>query len=240
MRWLFILALACTVHSAKAGTENIQVEGQRWVAMPHHYRSLERVYRRFDSFPAKDRRDLALHMTGTLEPGDRPGASSGLVLRAKQGVIPLFPNGGMELTIPHSQALWDENPPMFGHLAKDENVRVGFYFTVAHADARRFTWEEAKGWLRELDACIEDEGGAVVAFLLPDTHKVTVSVSAHSNLTVTEGGQTRALVLNQGNEPVDYVFRPQDFSRDAVFDATAPLGPVTLRLPFSLSGKLHR
>ncbi|WP_438381959.1 hypothetical protein ABHV46_13840 [Asaia sp. BMEF1] len=220
--------------------ETIEVTAQAPVGLSKRYQRLERVFRRFDSFPAADRSGLSLHLKATLQPGDRPGYGSGLMLRNGDETIRLIPEPGNEIVFPREARLWESNPPLYARLRAGETLSVGFFFTVAPADPRRFTQSEAKHWLNQLDRCVEDEGGFLIALLLPDTHKLTVEIAPGSRFEVVEGGSTHLLVDNQGVAPYRFVFRPQDYPRDAVFQASKPFARIVMDLPFPLHGALER
>ncbi|NVN01520.1 MULTISPECIES: hypothetical protein [Asaia] len=243
-----VIALASAVGLARAqaqlgnhaSDETIEVTGQPFVVLSKRYQRLERVFRRFDSYPAADRSGLTLHLKATIQPGDRPGYGSGLMLRNGDEMIRLIPEPGNEIVFPRDAGLWEANPPLYARLRPGETVSVGFFFTVTPADPTRFTQGEAKHWLNQLDRCIEDEGGFLIALLLPDTHKLTVQIAPNSRFEVVENGTTHPLVVNQGATPYRFVFRPQDYPRDAVFQASKPLARIVLDLPFPLHGALER
>lgn len=221
-------------------TETIEVTARPFLTLKQRYRQAEGVFRRFDTYPVSDRAGLTLHMEAKLMPGARSGADSGLMIVKGSTRIPLFPFGGDRLVFPHDQALWDANPHLSAKLGPDETLDVGFFFTIAPADPSRFTAPEARHWLAQLDSCIEDEGGFIVASLLPNTHRLTVNVAPGSRFSVSDHGQTRILVDNQSADSYALTIRPQDYTRDAVFQATRPLSGLVMHLPFRLRGKLTR
>lgn len=218
--------------------ETIDVQGQPLVPVSRSYRTLERVLRRFESFPAEDRAGLTLHMNALLQPGDRPGRLADLMMKPDGVVIPLVHDPDSMLVLPRDARYWADDPPLFARLHRGEHVSVGFFFTVAAKDPSHFTRREAMHWLGQLDRCIEDEGGVVLAFLLPDTHKLMVDVAPGSRFEVVDGQTTHLLVDNQGIAPYRYVFRPADFPKEADFRASMPLGRIAMTLPFSLHGTL--
>lgn len=224
----------------EAPGETIEVTEQGAVILSKRYQRLERVFRRFDCFPAADRSGLTLHLQATLQPGERPGYNSGLMLRDGDETIRLIPEPGNEIVFPRNARLWEANPPLYARLRTGETLSVGFFFTVAPADPMRFTQSEAKHWLTLLDRCVEDEGGFLIALLLPDTHKLTVEVAPGSRFEVVEGDTTHQLVDNRGKAPYPLVFRPQDYPHDAVFQASKPFVRIVMNLPFPLHGALER
>ncbi|MFC0502751.1 hypothetical protein [Asaia krungthepensis] len=231
---------ADTAPMSCAHEENIDVAGQALVPLSRRYRRIERVFRRFDSFPQADREGLSLHMEARLEPGNRPGIASGLMMKRGSETVHLIPGPGDEIVLPHDKISWNEDPLLYARLKPEESLEVGFFFTIVPEDPSRFTGEQARRWLSRLDACIEDEGGFLIALLLPDTHRLGLDIAPRSRLEVQENGVTRLLVDNQGLVPYHYVLRPQDFSRQAQFVASKPFTRLMMNLPFSLHGALGR
>lgn len=222
--------------------ETIRVTAQGMVPLSQRYRRLERIFRRFNSFPEADRAGLTLHLQAVLQPGDRAARTTGMMMKLGERVIHLFPGPPLgtddEIVVPHEVALWEADPAIYARLKPGERLNVGFLFTVAPADRQHFTRQQALKWLAQLDGCVEDEGGFLVALLLPDTHRLGVDVAPGSRFIVREGGVERLLVDNQGSTPYPYLFRPQDFGKDAAFSATRPLSRVVMTLPFALRGDL--
>lgn len=233
-------APASTTSSATSSSaaEIIDVQGQAMVPLSRRYRGLERILRRFESFPAEDRDGLTLHMQAVLQPGDRPGHESGLMMKPDGAIIPLVHGAESEIVLPRDTRLWDADPPLYARLSKDEHVSVGFFFTVVPPDASGFSRKEALHWLNQLDRCIEDEGGVVLAFLLPDTHKLTVDIAAGSRFEAVEGERRQLLVDNGGASAYRFTFRPQDFPKNTHFVASKPLMRIAMALPFPLHGAL--
>ncbi|WP_025885614.1 hypothetical protein [Asaia prunellae] len=220
--------------------ETINVTSTSFVPLSKSYRRLERIYRRFESFPGADRAGLTLHLQATLQPGDRPGYASGLMLRNGEEIIHLIPNPGSEIIFPRQASLWAADPMLYARLRKGETLSVSFFFTVMSSDPMRFTGSEARHWLTLLDRCVRDEGGFLIALLLPDTHRLTVEIAPGSRFDVIEAGVTHLLVDNRGEVPYRFVFRPQDYPRDAVFRAGKPFARLIMYLPFPLHGALER
>ncbi|WP_122049317.1 hypothetical protein [Asaia bogorensis] len=222
--------------------ETIRVTAQGMVPLSKRYRRLERIFRRFNSFPEADRAGLTLHLQAVLQPGDRAARTTGMMMKLGERVIHLFPGPPLgtddEIVVPHEAALWEADPAIYARLKPGERLNVGFFFTVAPADRQHFTRQQALKWLAQLDGCVEDEGGFLMALLLPDTHRLGVDVAPGSRFIVREGGVERLLVDNQGSTPYPYIFRPQDFRKDAAFSATRPLSRVVMTLPFALRGDL--
>ncbi|NIE81248.1 hypothetical protein [Asaia sp. As-1742] len=222
--------------------ETIRVTAQGMVPLSQRYRRLERIFRRFNSFPEADRAGLTLHLQAMLQPGDGAARTTGMMMKLGERVSHLFPGPPLgtddEIVVPHEAALWEADPAIYARLKPGERLNVGFFFTLAPADRQHFTRQQALKWLAQLDGCIEDEGGFLVALLLPDTHRLGVDVAPGSRFIVREGGVERLLVDNQGSTPYPYVFRPQNFRKDAEFSATRPLSRVVMTLPFALRGDL--
>lgn len=221
-----------------AAAEIIDVQGQAMMPLSRRYRGLERILRRFESFPAKDRDELTLHMQAVLQPGDRPGRESGLMMKPDGAIIPLVHGAESEIVLPRDTRFWDADPPLYARLGKGEHVSVGFFFTVAPPDPSQFSRKEAMHWLNQLDRCIEDEGGVVLAFLLPDTHKLTIDIAVGSRFEAVEGERTQLLVDNGGASAYRFTFRPQDYPKDTRFIASKPLMRIAMTLPFPLHGTL--
>jgi len=234
----FVL-LGCFLVAGVAWGEEISVEGVRPVRVDT-YRGVERIFRRFEGFAAQDRAGLSLRITGVLEPGDRPVQEAMPYLAEATGVVPIFGPVGDEMRLPEDAGLWERDPPVFARLGRGQRVGLGFRIVVSGFTGAQFTNGQARGWLRQLDGCIEDEAGAVVAFLLPDTHKLIVMVAAGASFEVREGAASRVLVRNGGAVPYRFVFRPQDFGRDAVFVSDRALGEVFMEIPFSVRGEWKR
>lgn len=226
--------------SLTARTETIDVAGQAMMPLSARYQRLERVFRGFDSFPAPDREGLTLHMAAKIEPGDRPGFGSGLMMRRGNETIRLIPEPGSDIVFPRDAGLWMENPTLYARLKSDETLSIGFFLTVTPQDKAVFMQAQARHWLELLDRCIEDEGGYLIALLLPDTHKLAVDIAPGSRFEVVQDGASHLLVDNQGTAPYRFVFRPQDYRRDAVFRASAPFVRIVMHLPFPLHGALRR
>ncbi len=245
--------------------ETIEVSGQALVPIEHGYRRLERVFRRFDSFPSSDRAGLTLHMDAHLQPGDRSARGSVLQLQSDTHVQLLLNGVENEVVVPHDETLWQKDPPLYARLRPGEALSIGFFFTIdpqglgarehrtgdhsledptrkdhLSKEGQSFTQAQARHWLGQLDRCIEDEGGFLLALLLPDTHKLSVDLAPNSRFEVVEHGVARLLVDNQGAVPYRFVFRPQDYARDAVFQSDRPFMHLVLTLPFALHGTLKR
>lgn len=219
--------------------EDVSVEGVRPVQVDT-YRGVAHIFRRFDAFPMADRRGLSLRMTGTLEPGRRPIQEAMPYIADNGHTTPLFAAAGDEMRLPDQAGLWSRNPPILAPLGRDRRIVLGFRIVVAGFTGNRFTKTQASGWLRQLDACIADEAGPVAAFLLPNTHKLSVMVMPGARLEVQDGPNARLLVKNGGTTPYRFTFRPQDFASSATFVSTQVFGPVFMEIPFSVHGTWKR
>jgi hypothetical protein len=224
---------------AHAAPEAISVDGTRPVQIAD-YRDLAKVFRTFNTFPAADRADLTLHVMARVLPGDRPIQSAAPYLRGTAGPIALFGATGAEMHLPLTDALWAENPPVYAPLTHGQKVGLRFVMMVTPSRPDRFTDAQARGWLRELDGCIEDVVGVVFAFLMPDAHRLAVDIAPGARLDAVSGGTVRPLVVNQGATPYRFTFRPQDYPRDTLFRSDRPLGALTAIIPMNIHGELTR
>jgi len=222
-----------------AQAEDISVTGTRPVQVDT-YRGVARIFRRFNAFPDADRAGLSLRMTAVLAPGHQPVQQAMPFLAEESGAVPLFATSGDEMRLPDSATLWAQNPPVMARLATGQRITLGFRIVVAGFSGDRFTRMQATGWLQQLDACIADEAGPVAAFLLPDTHRLSVQVAPGARLEVREGETAQLLVVNGGTTPYRFAFRPQDFPRGAVFVSSRAFGTVFMEIPFAVHGTWQR
>ncbi|GAJ30251.1 hypothetical protein [Acidomonas methanolica] len=184
---------------------------------------------------------LTLHVFALLEPGDRRPQDAHVYLAATSGKMPLLRgadaqgNGlqgdGAEIMVPSSPALLAENPDVVAALTPDETLTFKAVASLDQPPGAGFTDRQARGWLHLLDARMAAWAGVIFALFVPDAQVVTVTVAPRSELDVMEGGAARPLVINHGDAPWRYSFRPADFSDDAVFSATRAIMAVDLPLP---------
>lgn len=219
--------------------ENIEVHATRTVKV-QTYRAVARVFNRFNAFPEKDRANLSLHVLGRLQPEDAPLKASGLHLQTQNGPIPLFNADNDELTVPLTKALWAENPPLMANLTANEFIGFTFQIAVATPQPDQFTDAEARHWLKQLNNCMEDVVGVVVAFMLPDAHRLIVSVAPHSRLEAVKNDQSQLLLDNQSDTPQTFVFRPQDYPRDTLFRSTRAFSQVLIKIPLDPHASMKR
>ncbi|GBR52990.1 hypothetical protein AA106555_1118 [Neokomagataea thailandica NBRC 106555] len=210
--------------------ETIEVAGRR-VHKVADYKRLIRVSDRFQKFPERARHGLSLVFVGETEPDHGLPSTAGLVVHTMRGDIPLYRGNDPDLHVPMDDALRLENPPVLQTSAEDKTVVNQIFLQVAAPDPTRFTGEDARHWLEQVNACVEDITGFVLAVFMPDAHRMQLAVAPSSRLEVTEGGTTRLLVDNGGATSYLYNFRPQDFSEDAVFHASKPLVWVRVLAP---------
>ncbi|MFT8307721.1 DUF2987 domain-containing protein [Acetobacter malorum] len=233
------LALLPPAHAATSQPEAIEVHAARPVTV-QNYQTVARVFRRFNAFPEQDRANLSLHVLGRLQPEDAPLKASGLHLQTKSGPIPLFNADNDELTVPLTKALWEENPPLMANLTSDEFIGFTFQVAVATPQPDHFTDAEARHWLRQLNNCMEDVVGVIVAFMLPDAHRLIVSVAPHSRLEAVKNDQPQLLLDNQSDTPQTFIFRPQDYPRDTLFRSTRAFNQVLIKIPLDPHASMKR
>lgn len=219
--------------------EDVEVHATRPVTV-QTYQAVARVFRRFNALPEQDRANLSLHVLGRLQPGDAPLKASGLHLQTRNGPIPLFNAENDELTVPLTEALWAENPPLQANLKADAFISFTFQIAVSPPHPDTFTDAEARHWLHQLNNCMEDVVGFVVAFLLPDAHRLIVSVAPHSRLEAVQNNQTQLLLDNASDTPQSFMFRPQDYPRDTVFRSTRPFSRILVKIPLDPHAKMKR
>lgn len=240
--WLLATCCLSALTPAYAETpqpEDIEVHAVRPVNVSS-YQAVARVFNRFNAFPEQDRAGLSLHVVGRLQPQDAPLKDSGLHLQTRQGAIPLFNAGNDELTVPLTRALWDENPPLMANLAPGAFIGFTFQVAVSPPQPDHFTDAEARHWLKQLNHCMEDVVGVIVAFMLPDAHRLIVSVAPHGRLEATKDGQTQLLLDNQSEAPRSFTFRPQDYARDTVFHSDKPLSQILIKIPLDPHATMKR
>lgn len=240
--WLLATCCLATFAPAQAASpqpEDIEVHAARPVTV-QTYRAVARVFRRFNALPEQDRANLSLHILGRLQPQDAPLKVSGLHLQTKNGSIPLFNADNDELTVPLTEALWAENPPLMANLTTDAFIGFTFQIAVNPTQPDSFTDAEARHWLRQLNNCMEDVVGVIVAFMLPDAHRLIVSVAPHSRLEATENDQTQLLLDNQSEVARTFVFRPQDYARDTTFRSTRAFDKILVKIPLDPHANMKR
>jgi len=226
-------------HSATAVPENIAVNGVR-PAKIGDYRQTARLFRRFAAIPEKDRPDLSFGLTGVLEPGDRPVQEAMPYLATKIGNVPLFRQQGDEMVFPRDDALWMENPSVMAPLAKSERIRLRFVFHIRPPERPIFSDETARHWLSEFDASSENVIGFIGALLIPDAHRLMITLAPNARFSVREKGASRDLAVSGSHAPDRYTFRPQDFSHDAVFSSNRAIPQIDLVVPFDLKTEWRR
>ncbi|WP_086652922.1 DUF2987 domain-containing protein [Acetobacter malorum] len=242
--FFWLLATCCLVPLAPANAqtpqpEDIEVHAARPVTV-QSYQAVARVFRRFNALPEQDRANLSLHVLGRLQPDDAPLKASGLHLQTKNGPIPLFNADNDELTVPLTKALWEENPPLMANLTSGAFIGFTFQIAVAPPQPDQFTDAEARHWLRQLNNCMEDVVGVIVAFMLPDAHRLIVSVAPHSRLEAFRNDQTQVLLDNQSDAPQEFVFRPQDYPRDTLFRSTKAFSKILVKIPLDPHASMKR
>jgi hypothetical protein len=237
--WVLTAALVLAPAGVTQAADTIDVVGARSVLV-QHYRKVAKLYRRFNALPAEDRANLSLHVVGREQPDDKPLHSTGLHLQSQTGAIPLTRAGSDDMVFPLSDALWEENPPLMATLAPDHYIRFIFQIAVSPPQADGFTNAQAQHWLKQMDHCVEDIVGFVFAFLMPDAHKLTLTLAPRSTLTVTEAGQSRTMFDNTATTPAEYTLRPQDYAADATFHSTQPLQQVLIKLPMQIHADMKR
>ncbi|PCD80037.1 hypothetical protein CO710_04050 [Acetobacter orleanensis] len=219
--------------------ENIEVHAARPVTV-QSYRAVARVFNRFNAFPEQDRAGLSLHVLGRLQPKDTPLKDTGLHLQTKNGAIPLFNAENDELTVPLTRVLWDENPPLMANLLPGDFIGFTFQIAVSTPQPDHFTDAQARHWLQQLNNCMEDVVGVIVAFMLPDAHRLIVSVAPHARLEAVSNGQTQRLLDNQSDAARSFIFRPQDYARDTLFQSDKPFHQVLIKIPLDPHARMKR
>ncbi|MDN7351160.1 DUF2987 domain-containing protein [Acetobacter senegalensis] len=235
----FLTAALVLAQACAAQADIIDVVGARSVLV-QHYQKVAKLYRRFNALPAEDRAGLSLHVVGREQPDDKPLHSTGLHLQTQNGAIPLTHAGSDDMVFPLSDALWQENPPLMATLQPDHYIRFIFQIAITPPQQDGFTNAQATHWLKQMDNCVEDVVGFVFAFLMPDAHKLTLTLAPHSQLLVTEAGQNRTLFDNTAATAADYTIRPQDYAADATFHSTQPLERVVIKLPVQIHADMKR
>ncbi|GBR49115.1 DUF2987 domain-containing protein [Neokomagataea thailandica] len=229
-RWLAVaLGLSLCVGSACAD-ETINVAGQR-AHKVSDYKRIMRVYDRFQEFPEATRHGLSLVFVGETLPDHGVPSSAGLVIHAAKGDIPLYVGDDRQMHVPMSDALRAENPVVLQTKLPEQTVTNQIFLQVAVPDEMQFTDDAARHWLEQVNDCVENLTGVLLAILMPDAHKLQVAVAPSSRFEMLQGGVTHVLVDNGGATPYLYTFRPQDFARDTVFRASKPLSWVRVLAP---------
>ncbi|MFT9332264.1 MAG: hypothetical protein ABF533_09610 [Acetobacter persici] len=242
--FFWLLATCCLTafqqaHAETPQPEDIEVHATRPVIV-QTYQAVARVFRRFNALPEQDRANLSLHVLGRLQPQDAPLKASGLHLQTKNGAIPLFNADNDELTVPLTEALWAENPPLMANLPAESFIGFTFQIAVSPPQPDQFTDAQARHWLRQLNNCMEDIVGVIVAFMLPDAHRLIVSVAPHSRLEAVNADQTQLLLDNQSDAPQNFIFRPQDYARSTLFRSTRAFNKILVKIPLDPHAKMRR
>ncbi|WP_139064346.1 hypothetical protein [Gluconobacter morbifer] len=110
---------------------------------------------------------MSLHILGVLQPGEGDPSQANVVIRAEQVNIPLFAGQDREMHLPLIDALWTKNPPLCGTVPKGGKAVLEVALKVATPDPVRFTKADAQRWLRQMNACIRDLTGVMIAFFSP-------------------------------------------------------------------------
>nr|WP_294915422.1 DUF2987 domain-containing protein [uncultured Neokomagataea sp.] len=229
-RWLAVaLGLSLCVGSACAD-ETINVAGQRAYKVSD-YKRIMRIYDRFQDFPEDARHGLSLIFVGETLPDHGLPSEAGIVIHAAKGDIPLYVGDDRQMHMPMSDALRAENPVVLQTKLPDQTVTNQIFVQVALPDAGQFTDDDARHWLTQVNDCVENLTGVLLAVFMPDAHKLQVAVAPSSRFEMTQGGVTHLLVDNGGMAPYLYTFRPQDFARDTVFHASKPFSWVRVLAP---------
>lgn len=239
---LLVCGLACATLPpiyAHAQTETLDVHAPRQVLV-QVYQKVGRFYRRFNQLPLQDRAGLSLGVMGRILPTDKPLVEANLHLQTQSGAIPLSKTGSDALLFPLSDALWQENPPIMATLAPDEHIHFTFQIAVQPPKANSFTNAQAQTWLKQLDICVKDVVGTVFSWLVPRAKTVTVTLAAHSALTLTQAGQQHTIFENTQDKAQTYGLEPNKFEQDAVFSATQPFEQIMLTMPVNLHADLKR
>lgn len=224
---------------AYAQTETLDVHAPRQVQV-QLYQKVGRFYRRFAQLPEQDRAGLSLNVMGRVQPSNKPLPDANLHLQTQTGSLPLSQPGSDALRFPLSDALWQENPPIMATLAPNEHIHFTFQIAVQPAQANSFSNAQAQAWLKQLDFCVKDVVGTVFSWLVPHAKIVTVTLAAHSTLTVTNNDQPQTLFENTQNTPQTYALEPKKFAPEATFTATQPFTHIMLTMPVNLHADLKR
>lgn len=195
------------------------------------YKAVNSNYDWFDHLPSRDRRDLSLHFLGKVLPGNELPSTAHVVIHAKSGDIPLFVGEDREMRFPRSSELLAENPAILLTLPPGKKVQMEVALEVAPLPTPSFTKEQAQGWLREVDGCIENIVGVVLAFLAPDAHRLKIDIAPGARLEAVQGGQTTMLFENRETAPQTYLLHPQDFAAGTVFRSDKPFVLIRVKLP---------
>ncbi|MBR0559276.1 hypothetical protein [Neokomagataea anthophila] len=229
-RWLAV-ALGCCLGAGTASADDtIEVSGQR-VYQVTTYQRMVRVYDRFQKIPERARHGLSLVFVGETMPDHGFPSSAGIVIHAAQGDIPLYSGEDREMHFPITEVLRVQNPSVLQTKSSDKTVYNHISLQLTPPDATRFTDDDARQWLVQVNDCVEDLTGVILAVLMPDAHKIQVAVAPRSRLEMVQGGVVRLLVENGGATPYLYTFKPQDFARDVLFQASQPVRWVRVLAP---------
>lgn len=228
--WLaVIMGFSLCIGSAYAD-ETIHVSEKR-AHKVSDYKRIMRVYDRFQDFPEATRHGLSLIFIGETLPDQGMPSGAGLVIHAAKGDIPLYVGDDRQMHVPMSDALRAENPLVLQTKLPDQTVTNQIFLQVTLPDLTQFTDDDARHWLAQVNDCVENLTGVLLAVFMPDAHKLQVAVAPSSRFEMVQGGVTHLLVDNGGVRPYLYTFRPQDFARDTVFHASKPLSWVRVLAP---------
>ncbi|MFT8516718.1 MAG: hypothetical protein ABF673_06570, partial [Acetobacter persici] len=76
--------------------------------------------------------------------------------------------------------------------------------------------------------------------MLPDAHRLIVSVAPHSRLEAVNADQTQLLLDNQSDAPQNFIFRPQDYARSTLFRSTRAFNKILVKIPLDPHAKMRR